>query len=121
MSMSSPPQHLDKRAKVVWRELARTKILEEDCDRIVAEALCVQIVRMRDARDRVDAEGEVIAGARERAEPHPALVIERAAGQEVRRWLAVIREQSVRPVAAEPRTPFEAFDELAAKRVGGGS
>lgn len=64
-------------------------------DRIIAagdvpavEAFCAQVVRMRDAQARVDAEGLVVADAKGLPVPHPALALELAASTELRMWTA---------------------------------
>lgn len=50
------------------------------------EAIVGQTLAGREARDRVAAEGMVIADPKGNPIPHPALGIERAASAEVRAW-----------------------------------
>jgi len=52
------------------------------------EAAAVQVARMRDARRRIEQEGEIVMDARDRPVQHPAIAIERAAQAELRRWFA---------------------------------
>jgi hypothetical protein len=52
------------------------------------EALVVQVHRMRDAQERITAEGIVVADSKGNPIPHPALAIERQAQVEIRTWLA---------------------------------
>ena len=67
------------------------------CDDVVAaggaskvtpelEAYAGQVVRLRDAQRRLDAEGEVVEDPKGFPIPHPALAIERAAQDELRKW-----------------------------------
>jgi phage terminase small subunit len=111
------PSHLDRRARGVWREVAKAWPLE-DLSPAAVESLCVQVVRMRDAQARVDAEGELVAGARERPEPHPALAIERAAAEQVRKWLSFLRDELPQEVMSDGQSsdPFDSLDELASRR-----
>jgi len=50
------------------------------------EAYCDQVARMRDAAQRVQAEGLIVSDEKGRPVPHPALIVERLAGAEVRAW-----------------------------------
>lgn len=52
---------------------------------MLVEAYAAQVLRMRDARARVDSEGEIVPGPRDQPVPHPALAIERASTAEVAR------------------------------------
>ena len=50
------------------------------------EALCGQVARLRDAQARLAAEGSIIADPKGVPIPHPAIAIERAAQDEIRKW-----------------------------------
>lgn len=50
------------------------------------EAFCGQVARLRDAQARLAAEGSIIADPKGVPIPHPAIVIERAAQDEIRKW-----------------------------------
>lgn len=80
-----PPAHLSGAEAASWLELAGR---HEGADVLVLEAAACQLARMRDARRRIEAEGEIVMDARDRPVPHPALAIERAAQSELRKWLS---------------------------------
>lgn len=72
------------------------KVLEV-CDAVVAsgaaeartpelEAYAGQVVRLRDAQRRLAVEGSVVEDSKGFPIPHPALAIERAAQEELRKW-----------------------------------
>ena len=50
------------------------------------EAYCGQVARLRDAQARLAAEGSIIADPKGVPIPHPAILIERAAQDEIRKW-----------------------------------
>ena len=50
------------------------------------EAYCGQVARLRDAQARLAAEGSIIADPKGVPIPHPAIAIERAAQDEIRKW-----------------------------------
>ena len=50
------------------------------------EASCGQVARLRDAQARLAAEGSIIADPKGVPIPHPAIAIERAAQDEIRKW-----------------------------------
>lgn len=71
--------------------------VREVCDAVVSsggaesvtpelEAYAGQVLRLRDAQRRLAAEGEVVEDPKGFPIPHPALAIERAAQDELRRW-----------------------------------
>jgi len=81
-----PPSRLDEQAAVVWREVIAQ---HHEPERIVGpdlEAYCGQVALQRDLRERIAAEGTIIADERGRPEPHPAIALERAAQKEIRDW-----------------------------------
>lgn len=81
-----PPARLDEAAAVVWREVIEQ---HHEPERIVGpdlEAYCGQVALQRDLRERIAAEGSIIADERGRPEPHPAIALERAAQKEIRDW-----------------------------------
>lgn len=109
-----PPAGLTADERRAWRDLAAL-VGDSPRARVGLEAACAQLARMRDARRRIEAEGEIVLDARDRPVPHPALVVERQAQAEVRRWVQVLSP----PVAAgvvEPEKPRSALDELAERR-----
>ena len=83
--MVPAPPHLSALEAAAWGELAAR---HEGADLLALEAAACQLARMRDARRRIEAEGEIVMDSRDRPVPHPALVIERAAQSELRRWLS---------------------------------
>ena len=50
------------------------------------EAFCGQVARLRDAQARLAAEGSIIADPKGVPIPQPAIAIERAAQDEIRKW-----------------------------------
>lgn len=52
------------------------------------EALCSAVLRLRRARARVDAEGEIVADTKGNPGPHPALLVEKMANVEIRAWVS---------------------------------
>lgn len=50
------------------------------------EVFCGQVARLRDAQARLAAEGSIIADPKGVPIPHPAIAIERAAQDEIRKW-----------------------------------
>ncbi len=61
------------------------------------EAYYGQVARLREAQRRIAAEGLVIAAAEGQPVPHPALVIERGAQDEIRRWGEAFVPRRIRP------------------------
>ena len=55
------------------------------------EAYCGQVSRLRDAQARIAEEGLIVADAKGVPMPHPALVIERQAQDEIRKWGSAFR------------------------------
>lgn len=84
MTLTRPP-HLPELLIPIWEELMpqfRPKI-----GAVGLEAVCVQVLRLRDAQDRIGREGLVVADPKGAPGPHPALAIESAASREISRWL----------------------------------
>jgi len=52
------------------------------------EALATVVLRLRDARRRIDDDGVLVAGDRGQPGAHPALAIERDAIAEIRAWMS---------------------------------
>lgn len=80
------PKHLDDETAEVWKELVAA---HHDPMRIVGadfDAYCAQVALQRDARRRIAEEGAIIADARDKPEPHPAIELERQAQREIRAW-----------------------------------
>jgi phage terminase small subunit len=59
-----------------WEQIAGPKL----------EAYCGQVARLRDAQRRIAVEGLVVADGKGQPMAHPALVIERTAQDEIRKW-----------------------------------
>lgn len=79
------PTHLDERAAAVWADI--WPAVEDRFaagDEVELAALCVQIVRLRDAQARIDAEGLIVLGGRGQPMQHPAIPVERDAGVAIR-------------------------------------
>ena len=55
------------------------------------EAYCGQVSRLRDAQARIAEEGLIVADAKGVPMPHPALLIERQAQDEIRKWGSAFR------------------------------
>lgn len=77
---------MPERAVIVWREIVHSNDLAGRVDRAALEAFCSIVARMREAQERVEDEGLVVADARGRVVAHPALAIERAAAEQIRAW-----------------------------------
>lgn len=79
------PPTLPAHLQPLWRELAPQ--VSRAIGPLGLEALCAQAYRMRNAREKIDREGEIVLDPRGNPAPHPALAIEKQAGVEVRDWL----------------------------------
>ena len=77
------PATLSSAAANVWRDT--TPGLLPGADPAVIEAYCTQVARMRDAQSRIDTEGLIVGDAKGQPVPHPALAIEKAAAEQVRK------------------------------------
>lgn len=80
------PKTLPDHLSVIWDEMKGQ--IYESIQPAGLEALCVQVHRMRDAQMRIQEDGAVVNDGKGTAVPHPAIAIEKAAGAEVRTWLA---------------------------------
>ena len=84
MEQLTAPAHLPDDVAAVWVETnGRTDLQHEGPD---FEAYCGQVARLRDAQQRLQREGLVIADPKGNPVPHPAIAIERAAQAEIRSW-----------------------------------
>jgi P27 family predicted phage terminase small subunit len=81
-----PPDHLPEHIKDLWVETQGQ--VYGSIGAIGLEALCAQVHRMREARQRIDSEGMVVQDTKGAPVPHPAIAIEKQAGAEVRTWLS---------------------------------
>lgn len=84
-SLTGPPAHLADDVAAVWIEV----VAAYGSDRIAGpglEAYCGQVARLRDAQRRLAAEGTIVADPKGNPVPHPAVAIERAAQDEIRKW-----------------------------------
>lgn len=88
----SAPVHLPEDVAAVWAEVVAA--YGEGAERIEGpdlEAYCGQVARLRDAQRRIAAEGQIVADPKGHPIPHPALAIERAAQDEIRKWGSAFR------------------------------
>lgn len=86
MTTMPPPQHLSDAAAEAWEQVvtaAGTTIVPGDAP--LLEEYAQAIATARAARDRVNAEGLIVADARGEAVPHPALTVEAKALDTIRR------------------------------------
>lgn len=86
------PGHLPGGVSAIWVEIVTA--YGEDWERIVGpdlEAYCGQVAVMREARKRIESEGEIVADPKGFAVPHPAIAIERVAQDEIRKWGSAFR------------------------------
>jgi phage terminase small subunit len=81
----SRPAALPEHLVPIWDEMLPQ--VSSKIGAVGLEALCVQVHRMRDAQQRVTAEGLVVASPKGDPVPHPALAVEAKAQGEVREWL----------------------------------
>lgn len=99
-----PPSRLGSEERRAWRDLvAELGDGAEAASPAGLEAAACQLARMRWARGRIEADGEIVLDARDRPVAHPAIAIEQRAQAELRRWmetLAPARRRAGRPVGA---------------------
>lgn len=79
------PAHLTPAVAAVWSEV----ITAYGSDEIVGpdlEAYCGQVAQLRDAQARIASDGLITADPKGNPIPHPAIAIERAAQDEIRKW-----------------------------------
>lgn len=95
--------------------LARDDMTVPVSARPVLEAYVGQLARLRDARERVDAEGEIIAGPRDQPVVHPALVVERQAAAELLKLHRQLVAECQRDRTRQPTTG--GLDDLSARRA----
>ena len=101
MGSVTAPKHLPADIKVIWVETVTA--YGAGWEQIAGprlEAYCGQVARMRDAQRRIAVEGLVVADGKGQPMPHPALVIERTAQDEIRKWGDVFRVGRPAQVAA---------------------
>lgn len=82
MGAVKPPAHLPPDVAAVWVEMVGRGADEGP----ELEAYCGQVARLRDAQKRLDAEGLITADPKGAPIPHPAIAIEKAAQDEIRKW-----------------------------------
>lgn len=93
------PPGLTTEMKEVWRELVDALAAGEQLDRSDAgliECATVMIVRARNARAAVDRDGLLVPGTKKDLIPHPGLLIERQALEQL---LGVASSLGLSPVA----------------------
>lgn len=80
------PQHLPADVAAIWLEVVTD---HDDPDFIVGhelEAYCGAVARLRDAQRRISEEGMIVPDGKQNPIPHPALAIERASMEQLRKW-----------------------------------
>lgn len=82
------PDHLPKRVAQVWDEVeaAFTTVAFDRLNKQNLEAYCGQVATMREAQERVDREGIIIADAKGDPVEHPAIGIGKRAQEQIRAW-----------------------------------
>ncbi len=81
------PEGMPERLSSIWDEIVRA--YGEGAQAIEGpdlEAYCGQVATLRDAQRRLASDGYVVAGPKGEPIPHPAVVIERQAQDEIRKW-----------------------------------
>lgn len=86
MTTVPPPQHLSDAAAEAWEQVVTAAgATIGPADAPLLEEYAQAIATARAARDRVNAEGLIVADARGEAVPHPALTVEAKALDTIRR------------------------------------
>ncbi len=80
----SPSAHLSPDARAVWDEMVQP--FHVGLAGVLLESYCVLVARMRDAQQRIDAEGLIVDGDRGVPVAHPAIEVERLTSAEVERY-----------------------------------
>lgn len=83
----SAPDHLPESVRAVWEQVVAA--YGDDSERIEGpdlEAYCGQVAVLRDAQARLASDGLVVADPKGNPLPHPAIAIEKAAQDEIRKW-----------------------------------
>lgn len=87
MTRPTPPRHLPVDVAAIWVEL--TTGYGDGVERIHGpdfDAYCGQVSRLRDAQRRIHEEQIIVPDSKNQPVEHPALRIERAAQDEIRKW-----------------------------------
>lgn len=79
------PAHLQPDVAAIWLEVV-SRFGSEQIAGPALDAYCGQIARLRDAQRRLATEGLIISDPKGFPIPHPAIQIERAAQDEIRKW-----------------------------------
>jgi P27 family predicted phage terminase small subunit len=87
--MTNPhrPSHLPEDVAAVWEEV--TAAYGDNWNTIAGpalEAYCGQVAVLRDATARIARDGLIVEGPKGEPITHPAVAIQRAAQDEIRRW-----------------------------------
>jgi len=82
------PEHLPPDVSAVWDEvLARHEPEQaQEIEGHELEAYCGVVARLREAQRRISEEGMFVADKKGEPVPHPALSVERACNDALRRW-----------------------------------
>lgn len=79
-----PPAHLPEDVAAVWSELAaHVPAAKRGPD---FDAYCAQVALQRDCRRRISTEGTIVPDGKQNPVAHPAIAIERAAIEQIRKW-----------------------------------
>jgi len=82
------PSYLADDVAAVWCEIM-AKVHHTEIENMATpefDAYCGAIARLRDAQRRISDEGAIIPDGKQNPIPHPALAIERASMDQLRRW-----------------------------------
>lgn len=83
--MTEYPSGLPSRLRDIWDEShSSVGVTMPDSAR---ESFCGQLWLLRDADERVEREGAIVADAKGNTVPHPAIALSRQAGEEIRKWV----------------------------------
>lgn len=92
-----PPSHLSENVARAWVDVVTA--YGPGAERIIGpdlEAYCGQLALLRDAQRRVAAEGMIVADVKGNPIPHPAVMVERAAQEELRKWGNTFKRRATR-------------------------
>lgn len=86
MARKTPPDHLSRRARKLWRAIRGEWVLEDHHVHLLTHA-CEAFDRATEAREIVEAEGAVYEDRFGQPKDHPAVKIERDSRREFRKTL----------------------------------
>ena len=77
MKNGTAPKHLSKEARDWWRKLAREYAISDEAGLLLLQTALEAFDRMRQAQNRLDAEGLTLTDRFGQQKPHPLTVVER--------------------------------------------